>query len=116
MAYASALTAPVQYVHHRRRHFLGRVDDWRGGGRYLSTVAAPFVWRCRNRGIIDSVSSRRSSNRTCGSASGSRTRSHAIALGRSCTHRDELNEPQRVVEVLVREATRPRVAHLVLSA
>src|SRR5271163_1350695 len=22
---------------------------WRGGGRSVSTVAAPFVWRCRNR-------------------------------------------------------------------
>src|SRR5450759_5975784 len=30
-------------------HGARRVDDWRGGGRYLSTVAAPFVWRCRNR-------------------------------------------------------------------
>jgi hypothetical protein len=30
----------------------GRVDDWRGGGRCLSAVAAPFVWRCRNRGTM----------------------------------------------------------------
>jgi len=30
----------------------GRVDDWRGDGRCLSTVAAPFVWRCRNRGTL----------------------------------------------------------------
>src|SRR5450755_2021287 len=36
------LTAPVS----------GRVDDWRGDGRCLSTVAAPFVWRCRNRGTV----------------------------------------------------------------
>jgi len=29
------------------------VDDWRGVGRCLSTVAAPFVWRCRNRGTVN---------------------------------------------------------------
>ena len=31
---------------------MGGVDDWRGNGRDLSTVAAPFVWRCRNRGTM----------------------------------------------------------------
>ena len=25
-----------------------RVEMWRGGVRFVSTVAAPFVWRCRN--------------------------------------------------------------------
>src|SRR5205807_7773126 len=32
-----------------RRVLTGRVEMWRGGGRTVSTVTAPFVWRCRNR-------------------------------------------------------------------
>jgi hypothetical protein len=27
-------------------HSLGRVEMWRGGGRFGLSVAAPFVWRC----------------------------------------------------------------------
>ena len=30
----------------------GGVEMWRGGVRSVATVAAPFVWRCRNRGTV----------------------------------------------------------------
>ena len=51
---------------------------WRGGFRSSRSVAAPFVWRCL-RADHDSVSTSRSSNRTCGfPASGSRTRTSRL--------------------------------------
>ncbi len=62
----------------------GRVGMWRGGGRIGLSVSAPFVWRCLNSRANYSVSTPRSSNRTCATnASGSRTRHHTFAHGRS---------------------------------
>ncbi len=62
----------------------GRVEMWRGGVRSGLSVAAPFVWRCPRNPDHNSVSTPRSSNRTCRSpASGSRTRHHTFAHGRS---------------------------------
>ncbi len=65
-------------------HSQGRVGMWRGGGRIGLSVSAPFVWRCLNSRANYSVPTPRSSNRTCATnASGSRTRHHAFAHGRS---------------------------------
>ena len=72
---------------------MGRVDDWRGGGRRLSAVAAPFRLAVSQSRYHDSVSSRCSSNRTCGTASGSRTRSQAIALGKSAGTAESSTSP-----------------------
>ena len=61
----------------RQREPGGRVDDWRGGGRPMG-VAVSGGFRRAGASLLrhGSVSSRRSSNRTCGfPASGSRTRS-----------------------------------------
>ncbi len=63
---------------------VGRVGMWRGGGRIGLSVSAPFVWRCLNSRADYSVSTPRSSNRTGAiNSSGSRTRHHAFAHGRS---------------------------------
>src|SRR5580704_4030823 len=94
--------------------FMGGVDDWRGVGRCFSTVCRPFRLAVSQSKHRESVSSRRSSNRTCGTASGSRTRSQAFVLGKSCAQRGECHETQRVVEVIVREPGRSRIAHLML--
>ena len=65
---------------------IGRVGMWRGGGRIGLSVSAAFVWRCLSSRAMTSVSTPRSSNRTCRfPASGSRTRHHAFAHGRSRT-------------------------------
>ncbi|MBC8742458.1 hypothetical protein F6X40_38805, partial [Paraburkholderia sp. UCT31] len=32
----------------QRTHTSGRVEMWRGSGRFGLSVAAPFVWRCPN--------------------------------------------------------------------
>ena len=62
----------------------GRVGMWRGGGRLGLSVAAPFVWRCLKSRAAGPVSTPLSSNRTgATNASGSRTRQHTFAHGRS---------------------------------
>ena len=45
--YLMALTRAGRRPQIRER--ILRVEMWRGGGRCVSTVSAPFVWRCRNR-------------------------------------------------------------------
>src|SRR3974390_1684589 len=56
-----------------------RVEMWRGGGRLLSTVAAPFGWRCRNQGSVTPFPHPASSNRASGfPALGSRTRYSSV--------------------------------------
>ncbi len=74
-------------VHHLPPGTSSRVDDWRGGGRSrgVAVVRTAFAL-CRCLISVDhgSVSSRRSSNRTCGlPASGFLLRHQAFALGRS---------------------------------
>src|SRR5260370_717826 len=62
----------------------GRVEEWRGGLGEALRVAGSFVCRCPSSPPC-SVSTPRSSNRTCGfAASGSRTRTHAVAHKRRC--------------------------------
>jgi hypothetical protein len=59
---------------------IGRVEVWRGSGSPSISVFRPFRLAVPYRFGLGSVSTPRSSNRTCGSpASGSRTRPHAIA-------------------------------------
>jgi hypothetical protein len=61
-----------------------RVEEWRGGLGEALRVAGSFVCRCPSSPPC-SVSTPRSSNRTCGfAASGSRTRTHAFAHKRRC--------------------------------
>src|SRR5208282_6796464 len=69
----------------------GRVGMWRGGVRSSMSVSAPFVWRCLSGSSRSSVSTPRSSNRTCRfPASGSRTRPHAVFRVRR--HRSRTSE------------------------
>src|SRR4029077_11902625 len=61
-------------------HGARRVGMWRGGGRLGMSVFHPFRLAVPQWLDHSSVSTSRSSNRTCGSpASGSRTRPHAFA-------------------------------------
>jgi hypothetical protein len=64
-----------------------RFEEWRGGLGEALRVAGSFVCRCPSS-LPCSVSTPRSSNRTCGfPAYGSRTRTHAFALKRRCGQR-----------------------------
>ena len=64
----------------------GRVGMWRGGGRIGLSVSAPFVWRCLNSRAITPFPHPARRTGTCAThASGSRTRHHAFAHGRSRT-------------------------------
>ena len=64
---------------------IGRVEMWRSGFRLNISVSASFVLAVPKWFSPDSVSTSRSSNRTCRfPASGSRTRLHAFTHGTSC--------------------------------
>jgi putative transposase len=79
----------------RRGNCLGRVGDWRGGFSLPVGLRRRFRFAPRNPAWHGSVSSRRSSNRTCGSpASGSRSRLQAFALGRSTHARGSSYRPR----------------------
>jgi hypothetical protein len=63
----------------------GRVEMWRGGFRFEHICSRLFRLAVPHWFDHGSVSTSRSSNRTCSSpASGSRTRSHAFVHGTSC--------------------------------
>ena len=55
------LSGSLVFFHHCDvDHFtVGRVEMWRGGGRFGLSVAAPFVWRCPSNLAIASVSTSR---------------------------------------------------------
>ena len=83
---------------------LGRVDDWRGGGRLRGLTVSGGFRPCRCRSSLHgSVSSRRSSNRAVRI---SRTRLSLVPSGRrsrqvSATSRNA-EQPERVVQVVLR--------------
>ncbi len=98
----------LTYTSVRRRDRLdsggSRVEMWRGGLGWayllpsLSSDGASRAQPC-------SVSTSRSSNRTCGfPASGFRTRWSRVRSRKVACPRLELHQPQRLVQVLVREA------------
>src|SRR6266849_515324 len=63
----------------------GRVEMWRGGFRFEHICSRLFRLAVPHWSDHGSVSTSRSSNRTCRSpASGSRTRPHAFVHGTSC--------------------------------
>ena len=116
----------VDYKHSRIKQYhkegralrteTGRVDDWRGGGRRMGVAVPGGFRRCRcltpRRG---SVSSRRSSNRTCGfPASGSRTRS-CLRPRKARRAHGKAGEPVLLPESLVRKSHILSGAHLVLA-
>jgi hypothetical protein len=74
---------------------LGRVGMWRGDVRSGMRVAASFVWRCPSGSTIAPFP--HPAHRTGHAdfpASGSRTRRHAFAHGRSCPSRVRRTSPK----------------------
>ena len=98
------------------RHHSCRVDDWRGGGRRRGLLFPAAFAECRClTPRHSSVSSRRSSNRTCRfPASGSRTRSCLRPRKARRTHR-KAGEPVLLPEPLVRESHVSPGPHLMLA-
>ena len=79
----------------RRGNCYGRVGGWRGSFSLPVGLQRRFRAVPRNPAWHGPVSSRRSSNRTCGSpASGSRSRLQAFALGRSTYARGNSYRPR----------------------
>jgi hypothetical protein len=82
----------------------GRVEEWRGGLGVALRVAGPFVCRCPSSPPC-SVSTPRSSNRTCGfPASGSRTRCSCVRTRALTRTAYEFAQPAGAVQVWVRAA------------
>jgi hypothetical protein len=81
-------------VHHLPPGTSSRVDDWRGGVSLPVGCRQSLSRRPLNPDWRSSVSSRRSSNRTCRSpASGFHLRHQAFALGRSARRRGKAYRP-----------------------